>query len=200
MNYDINMNDVELLNLSEEEILHYENIGHKYNINPEEKTIELKKEIAKENKIILENNINSELEKNEFIELNFIGNATWANQYFNGLGSADNMLCPMLLAKYDIGGYFNVVATNKKLMIYEINHLYDIKRTYIVNNSDIKKIKIKENKNSIKFTFVCDKDKYNNFRESSSLFTHMYVYKRVHMELYSEDRYIIKKFFQKNFK
>lgn len=199
MNYDINMNDVELLNLTEEEISVYENIGYEHNINSKEKTLELKKEITKENKKILEYNINSELEESEFIELSFIGNATWANQYVNGLGSADNMFCPMLIAKYDIGGYFKVVATNKKLMIYEINHLYDIKRTYIVNNLDVKKIKIKEYKNCIKLTFNCNKDKYNNFRESSSIFTHIYMYKKVHMELYSEDRYIIKKFFESKF-
>ncbi|MBB6715859.1 hypothetical protein [Clostridium gasigenes] len=199
MSYELDLSKVDFIDISEDEINNLKILGESFDETDKNRKIELKRQIIKENIRIIEENANMELEENEFVEFTFLAKATYLNTYINIFGSSDNMVAPMILGKFDVGEKFKVFVTHKKIMFYELDNMFSIKRSYIVNCTDVLKIKSVSKNDSIKFTFRCEKDKYNNFRESNNLFLHIYMYKKIHLEVFSADRAIIKTYFEDKF-
>ncbi|KEK25620.1 hypothetical protein [Bacillus gaemokensis] len=180
---------------NEQEISQFEAIGERLVGGLENKKKDIRKRIARENFQEIEAKANNELEENEFIELQFQGNATGGYYYGAMMCSADYVAMPLVLM--DIGNRFVVFGTRHKIMIYEVRELYQIQREYIIDYDDIFKYYYKKRKSYTVFCFKAKKDKYNQLRECSNWLLYGYLQGRINMVVNNSDRDIIANYFDR---
>ncbi|MBY0595986.1 hypothetical protein [Bacillus bingmayongensis] len=179
----------------EQEILQFEAIGERLIGSLENKKQDIRKRIARENFKEIEEKANNELEKKEFIELQFQARATGGYYLSTLMCSADYAVMP--LALMDVGNRFVVFGTRHKVMIYEVKELYQVQRAYIIDYDDIFKYYYKIKKSHAVLCFKAKRDKYNQLRECSNWMFYGYLQGRINMVINSSDRDSIAKYFDK---
>ncbi|PEY38106.1 hypothetical protein CN354_11370 [Bacillus cereus] len=179
----------------EQEISRFEAIGKRLIGSLENKKKDIRKRIARENFQGIEEKANNELEKNEFIELQFQARATGGYYLGTLMCSADYTVMP--LALMDVGNRFVVFGTRYKIMIYEVKELYQVQRAYIIDYDDIFKYYYKIKKSHTVLCFKAKRDKYNQLRECSNWMLYGYLQGRINMVINSSDRDVIAKYFDR---
>ncbi|WP_243525354.1 hypothetical protein [Bacillus pseudomycoides] len=179
----------------EQEIFQFEAIGERLIGSLENKKKDIRKRIARENFKEIEEKANNELEKNEFIELQFQARATGGYYLGTLMCSADYAVMP--LALMDVGNRFVVFGTRHKVMIYEVKELYQVQRAYIIDYDDIFKYYYKIKKSHTVLCFKAKRDKYNQLRECLNWMLYGYLQGRINMVINSSDRDSIAKYFDR---
>lgn len=180
---------------SDDEVKKFEQLGEANRSKGAGDKAKIKQYISKRNLEEMKERAQSELQKDDYIEIEFEGSLTSLN-YLGNMTSADYSF--MMLAAYnDLPVKYHVFLTTKRIIIYEVGKLNLIGRQYVFDYGAVSHFKVKQYKEYVKVFFKVEADKYDQLRMTGNWLLYPFVNRRIGINIFSDDRELILKFIQR---